>query len=553
MARGIDLTLRVVAKSKNQAAVTALEAAFLSTNDVLRKLAGNILVSRRSGQGLEIIFRNFDPTVPDLVALVNENRKRLIPGLQGAIVDKDVTLARRAFRLAYTQNFYEVLPTLTAYCLGPGAQEGGSFSLSYDFLKFLNKYTAALEKNDPSEHQLLYNFLLPEFAKILTQKIKEYRFSKHELTLTVYLRLYPFFAESGVDRDLCLQLWLSNSPVYVAAYRRLVKDSESYLFQLIIRCLERLNPPPIIPQIISERADIPFLASLFRSIKKPLSLELKTNLANLPPLAWVNQIDSYLDQFDPEAQCGLVLLVQNMALTEDQIQTVLLKIFEHGNGEGRVAALSALVTFQGARIDRLIWDAAGDEDPMVQIEALTQLNMREIPNAMSRIMQFVESPYEAVRDTIQRLFPNFRFNRFMEMFDQLDEGNRRHMFNIVRHLDKQTPKELSKMLNLGEPMDRAKALLCIDFNSREIVPLVEDALCDTLVRDEVSQLRRKAAELLVAGNRSESRSTLVQALHRDENPDVRAAAKTSLENRPTQWQQGGEEQGDTSQSSSLGS
>jgi hypothetical protein len=119
-------------------------------------------------------------------------------------------------------------------------------------------------------------------------------------------------------------------------------------------------------------------------------------------------------------------------------------------------------------------------------------------------------------------------------------------------LDKQTPKELSKMLTIGEPMVRAKALLCIDY-CREIVPLIEDALCGTLAQDELPQLRRKAAELLVAGNRDESRSTLVQALHRDENPDVRAAAKTSLENRPVQWQQNGEEQGGAAQSSSLGS
>jgi len=552
MSRGIDLTLKVIAKSKNQAAVGMLESAFLSSSGIMRQLAGRILVSRRSGRGLEVIIRCFDPTDTDLVTLVNENRKGLIQGLQGAIVDKDFALVQKAYRLAYTQNFYEVLPTLTAYCLGPGIQEGNAHFLNNSLLKFLNKYSAALEKNDPGEHQLLYNFLLPEFSKILVQKIKEYRFTKQELTLSVYLRLYPFFAEAGVDRDLYLQLWLSNSPVYVSTYRRLIKESEPYLFHLIFRCLERLNPPPIVPQVISERDDIPFLDSFFKSIKKPLSLELKKNLADLSPPTWINQIDSFLSQLGPESQCGLVLLLQNLKLPEDKVQAVLLTIFERGHGEGRVAALSAFATFSGPKIDRLIWDAAEDEDPMVQIEALTQLNSREIFNGMSRIMQFVDSPHEAVQNTIQKLLPNFRFNKFMQTFDQLDEGNRRRIFHVVRHLDKQTPKELTKMLNIGEPMVRAKALLCIDY-TRELVPLVEDALCDALASDELPQLRRKAAELLVAGHRDESRSTLVQAFHRDASPDVRAAAKTSLENRPIHWQQIGEEQDDSSQSSSLGS
>jgi hypothetical protein len=536
MARGIDLTLQVIAKSKNRAAVGVLEAAFRSTSEAVRKLAGSILVSRKSGQGLEAIIQNFDPSDPELVKLVNHNRDKLIPGLHGAIVDKDIAFARQAFRLAYTQGFYEVLPTLATYCLGPGSQDKSGLSLNTDFLKFLNKYAESLAHNDPVEHHLLYNLILPEFSKILVQKVKEYRFTRHELTLTVYLRLYPFFSEAGVDRDLYLQLRLSNSPVYVAAYRRLLKESEPYVFQFITRCLDRLNPPPVVPQIISERADFPFLTALFKSIKKPLSLELKTNLAALHPLAWVSQIDAFLNQFDTEAQCGLVLLLQNINLKEDELQSHLLKIFEYGKGEGRVAALSALTAFTGAGINRLVWDASGDDDPVVQVEALTQLNAREVPGAASRIMQFVESPHEEVRDTIQKLLPNFRFNRFMQTFEQLDDERRRRMFNVVAKLDKQTPAELSKMLSVGEPILKAKALLCIDY-CRDIVPLVEDALCDVLQHGETPLMRCKAAEHLVAGKRDESRTTLVQALHRDGSPEVRAAAKNSLEKRPTYWQQ----------------
>jgi hypothetical protein len=535
MARGIDLTLRVIANSKNRAAAGLLESAFHSTSEAVRKLAGTILVSRRSGQGLETIIRSFSPSDSDLVKLVNDNRAQLSPGLKGAIVAEDATLARQAFRLAFTQNFYEVLPTLAAYCLGPGSQETSSRTLNNSFLKFLDKFTAALAKNDPSEHQLLYKFLLPEFSKILVQKIKEYRFNRNEFTLTVYLRLYPFFSEVGIDRDLYLQLRLTSSPVYVAAYRRLLKDSESYLFRFITQCMDRLNPPPIVPQIVAGRADIPFLTALFKSIKKPLTLEQKTNLANLPPLAWVGQISAFLSEFDAEAQCGLVLLLQNISLTENELRSYLAQIFEFGIGEGRATALSVLAALPGTNIDRLIWDAAADEDPAVQMEALTHLNARAIPNATSRIMQFVESPHEEVRNTIHKLLPNFRFNRFMQTFDQLDDESRRRMFNVVKQLDKQTPAELTKMLASGEPMTRAKALLCIDY-CRDVVLLVEDALCEVLTRDEMSKLRCRAAEQLVAGQRDESRTALVQAMHRDESPEVRAAAKTSLANRPTYWQ-----------------
>ena len=534
MTRGVGLTFQVLAKSKNQAAVSLLESAFHSTNAIVRKLAGNVLVSRRSGRGLEAIIRHFDVSDLDLVELVNSNRAKLMPGLHGAIVNKDAELARQAIRLAYSQNFYEVLPTLAAYYLGPGSQDKSGVSFHGDFLKFLDKYTAALDENDPAEHHVLYNIVLPEFTKILVQKIKNYRYTRHELTLTVYLRLYPFFTDAESGHDLYLQLRLSNSPVFVAAYRRLLQESEPYVFQIITRCLDRLNPPLLIPLIISERADIPFLVALFKSIKPPLTLELKTNLAKLPSLPWINQIDSFVNQFDEDAQCGLVVLLQNVHQEAEELQAHLLKVFEYGKGAGRAAALSALAPFSGANIDRLVWDAAEDADPAVQIEALTQLNSRNIPNTTARIMQFVESPHEEVRDTIKKLLPNFRFSRFMQTFDHLDDEQRRRMFDVVRNLDRQTPDELMQMLQANEPLLKAKALLCIDY-CREIVPLVEEALCDILVNSEMPTLRSKAAEQLVAGQQDMSRSTLVQALHRDVNPGVRAAARKSLEDRPIKW------------------
>lgn len=539
MTRGIDLTLQVIARSKNQAAAGLLETAFQSTSTTVRKLAGKILVSRRTGQGLEAIIRHFDPADPEKVELVNSHRERLISGLYGAIVHEDPTLARQAFRVAYTQKFYEVLPTLAAYCLGPGRQDKSGLSLNADFLKFLDRYTESLENNDPVEHQLLYNTVLPEFVRILVQKVQEYRVSRHELILTVYLRIYPFLSEAGNDRELYLQLRLPNSPVHIAVYRRLIKESDTYLFQFIKRCLDRLNPPPIIPQIIAERAAPPFLESVFRCIKKPLSLEIKANLANLPPLTWISQIDSFLSQIDADAQCGLVLLLQNIKLKDEELQTYLLKIFEHGKEEGRVAALSALAAFSGAEINRLVWDASGDDDPSVQIEALTQLNTREIPGAASRIIQFAESPHEEVRNTIHRLLPSFRFGRFMQTFDHLDDEHRRRMFNIVRLLDKHTPRELQKILSTGEPILKAKALLCLDY-CKEVIPLVEDALCDVLMEGEVPALRCKAAAFLAAGQRESSRAVLVQSLHRDASAEVRDAAKKSLESRPTYWKQDGE-------------
>jgi hypothetical protein len=64
---------------------------------------------------------------------------------------------------------------------------------------------------------------------------------------------------------------------------------------------------------------------------------------------------------------------------------------------------------------------------------------------------------------------------------------------------------------------------------------LEDAVCEVLSKGENPALRCKAAQLLANGNRELSRSLLVQSLHRDPNPEVREAAKKTLEKRPPTW------------------
>ncbi len=260
---------------------------------------------------------------------------------------------------------------------------------------------------------------------------------------------------------------------------------------------------------------------------------MKANLAALPRLEWLNDIRSLLDQLDEAVQPGLVLLVQNLDLPTAETLSALINIVHYGRPKGRAAALEMLEKYSGERVDEVIWESAGDADPTVQVVALKQLEKRNQPNAHSRIMQFVDSPDEKVRKTVQELLPNFRLPRLLSGFDQMNDNQRRSAFNLVRKLDAGAIDELARMLIIGQPVDKAKALLCIGYG--DLVPQLEDALCDVLTDDKTPAIRAKAAELLAGGRRELSRSTLVQALHRDSAPEVRTAAKTSLENRPVNW------------------
>ncbi|MDR3232750.1 MAG: hypothetical protein LBT46_03645 [Planctomycetaceae bacterium] len=528
MAGGIDLTFQVLKRTQNQSADKLLETAFKSSNEEIRRLAGISLISRRGGSGIDTIIRDFEPGDTFLTGLISDNRAKMIPGLRSAVVSPDPVLAKQAFRLAYALEIYEVLPSMFTFCFWSGGQDKHLQQRQNDMLKFSDKYIQALERNEPHERHLLFNTLFPEIVKTIRSKAKDFRQDSSELTLSVFLRFYPFFTDA--ESDLKQILRIASAPLYLAAYRRLLTDSSPYLFQFIVRCLDKFNPPPLVLQVLSKRFDTKFLSAVFKRIKEPLPMEIKTNIAALPPVEWLEQIGSVFNQFDGEALQGLVTFLQHLPMSDDELEAALLRIFYHGQGEGRTAAFNALKPIKNDKINRVIWDAADDSDPDIQAEALTELNSRNLPGAGSRIIQFASSPHVRVRETIQKLLPNFKLVWFMDVFDKLDDVRRRQMFDVVRNLDDKTGEKLSVMLEAGDEVAKSRALICLNY-CNDLVPKAEKSLCWLLLNGEKAELRRQSAEILVAGMSDESRSALVQAFHRDADADIRNAAKTALENR----------------------
>jgi HEAT repeat protein len=427
--------------------------------------------------------------------------------------------------------FFEIIPSLLSIFQDQESTEDIQNSLAEKIQKLVEKFVNALEERK-NRHRL-YDVILPEIVSILTRGLKNYHRNDPDLLLLVSLQLYSFLTEERAAGLLQL-LKRPSSMLSGTIHRVLSSKKDPFIFRFLVQCLDKNDPPPLALSVLSKRTDLPFITFFLSNLKNPLSETIKSNLAQIPPLSWLNAPQNLLNQLNEEAQSGMVELVQNLNFSETEIQSKLIDIFHHGKGKCRLDALTLLATFSGERIDQLIWDAGGDSDPNVQAEALSLLSKRNIPNASSRILQFANSPNDLVRETIQKLLPNFRFSRFFDTFDQLKEEQRRMLFNVVKMLDSQTVDELANILVIGEPKSKAKALLCIEYG--KLVPALEDALCSVLAKGELPLLRSKAAELLAEGRRELSRSTLVQSLHRDVAPEVRAAAKKSLENRPTSWE-----------------
>ncbi|MDR2706913.1 MAG: hypothetical protein LBC02_14135 [Planctomycetaceae bacterium] len=531
MASSINITTQILALSKNKSAIPLLEKALDSSSKEVRKSAGNQLMNLTGLKNVWKLINKFDPSDEIIINIFNAHREKVFSALRAAITGDDPYLVRNAFRVIYTQRYFEILPIMLTTFLDQDRSEEEDTSLSEGILKLTEKYVQALEER--KNRKRLNEIILPEIVSILFRGLKDFRRNDPDLFILVFLQLYPFIINK--HSALTKLLYLPSSIFYGTLHHFLLSGRESYIFRFIVYCLDNPNPPPVVLTVFSKRFDIPFIAYLLKNIEKPISISLKNNLVAAQPIEWLNPFRSLLDRLDEQAQIGLVTFVQNIGLPENEIQIKLLDLFHYGKNKGRLEALMALSQFSGTEINQFIWDAGGDTDPKIQANALELLSKRNIQNANFRILQFANSPHEIVRETIQKLLPDFRLSRFFEMFDQLTEEQRRSMFNVVKMLDSQIIDELSQILIVGEPRDQAKALLCIDYGAM-ILPL-EDSLCGVLAKGELAAIRAKAAELLATGQRDLSRSTLVQALHRDPDPTVRATAKNSLEKRPPQWEQ----------------
>lgn len=527
MGKGIETTLRVLGKSKNKSAAKLLDAALASSLDAIRKPAGHEIISSRSGRGISELIRRFSPGNEEFLELIQEHRAKWISPLRAAIVSKDRELSRNALRIANTQKFFELIPSLLEVYMDRGEESDG---LDDTIMKMVVKYAAALEER--RNRRFLHGQLLPEVLKSVSKGIKDFHRNDPVLVLKILIAIYPYIPE---DEKVAIGLFRSPMhPAYQSLYRLLLTGNDSFLYAFVFYCLDNDDPEPLAVSVFSKRTDSRFLSFFFKKVLESFSGELKRNLEKLPAPAWLGELEGLLPGLDADAQRGLVLLVRNMNLPRSEIQVALLKVFAKGKTGGRLDALSVLAEEPGEFGERFLWNATEVSDPEVRIAALNLLRKKNVPKATSRILRYVDSPDESVRKAVRNLLPEFRFSRFLETFDLMNETQRQAMFHLVQKVDPQTIDELARMLVLGDPMDKAKALLCVGYG--DLSNRLEESLCVVLAEGETPLLRAKAAELLAHCRRELSRGALVQAFHRDPAPEVRDAARTGLEKRPAPWE-----------------
>jgi hypothetical protein len=359
--------------------------------------------------------------------------------------------------------------------------------------------------------------------------------SYHENDPDIIFRILIYFHPYFHDDFEMLRDYLFNTsiPAYAGLEKFVLSVVDNRIFEIIFEQMNERDPFPFTLTAFSKRCDSAFLSYIFKRLSESATDTMRVNIQGLKRLEWVVDAGKYIAGWSDEVQLGYLQVVRKLNISAINLSAMLLDVFRLGKAKARIVALAEIAKIAGEPVDQLIWKAAEDSDPNIQIAALHLLKRRNVPNATLRILQFANSQNADVRNTVQSLIPEIKLSNFLDAFESLNEEQRIRRFQVIYASNPAVVEELKSVLLLGEPIMKAKGLICVEYGN--LISPMEDIIGDILSKGETPALRCKAAQLLANGNRELSRSLLVQSLHRDPSPEVRETAKKSLEKRPPTW------------------
>jgi hypothetical protein len=294
--------------------------------------------------------------------------------------------------------------------------------------------------------------------------------------------------------------------------------------RLLLSYLEDPFAPLAAMQIMVRRRDVAFLRRLLRKIGAEPTPVVRLNLKRIESIPWMQVNFTLLDALGDHEQPGAVQLVALSGIPRQLAFECVAYMLRHGGLAGRRAAAKALAQFRGPGADDMVLRTLDDEDAHVRAAAAAQLRDRGVPGAIQRLLVMLDSPHEVEREAAHTGLGEFRFDRYLTLFDTLSSDARRATGLLVKQIDTHTLTALKNELIAAARSRRKRALeMCLAMG------LVEESIAEiaALLRDDDQFLRIEAIRVLATCDCTTTRHALRDSLV-DTHPLVQEAAELAL-------------------------
>jgi hypothetical protein len=518
----LQRTFHVLATTANACAETTLIAGLDSRWAEVAASAARAILVRNSASGQKAILDRW-PVLGGLIAPVLMH----FPGRMTAVLaqrleNPDPEQARIALRAAIDIGEYDIisklLPALEARRSSVHLElEAALTSLTTQLFEEVHGRRSYQNRRDP---QLARMRVVNELESSLG------RFDRHRnsIILTCFLSLAS--RENSSVIRLLSQSSLG-SLIQQEAVKLLRSSELPGVMRLLASFLDDSSAPLIGLQIAAQRTDAPFVEECLRRIESGDREQLSRNLKKAPQWQWLEK--------GPEAWASLYESEQSTAVSWCMLSNMdagrklnaIRWILAKGRVGARIRAAESLAEFQGEEANSLVLQHLGDTDARVRAALLSQLRERQLPGAVSRLIASLVDTDPHVRKAVQKQLPEFKFRRYLDLFDSMDPAAQQANGKIVKRVDPEWRRQLENELKAEMRLRRLRGLRIAQF--MEAGAEVFQAVLP-FAADEEALTRKEAIIVLGQSDAVQAVAALRQALM-DPNVTVRQAAEEILKSK----------------------
>jgi HEAT repeat protein len=517
MPRGLAITLEVLRTTTNCAATSALVAGLGVSKQSIREDVLAALIGRHDEAATLEVLRRWPALADRWKAQVADRPGWLSSAIHSAIQIRDASLYAAACQAAIDTHDFDQIPQLVAAAEDAANRDGSlaamaTLELAEGLADALGGPRDYRQRRDP---QLQRQHVLAS----LERSAAEFNRHRHQPLLEAFLLLAG--RENAVLKR-CLQS--PGDRNFKPLVTTLEESTRQSVIRLLLSYLDDPHAPLAALQIIARRHDITFVRHFLRKVGADPAPVVRGNLKRIDSIAWLHENFQMLDALSDADQPGVAALAAASNLPRARALQTVAYLLRHGKAAGRRVAARTLAEFEGPEADNLALQALGDEDPLVRAAIAEQLRGRNVPGAVNRLIQLLDSRHEAERKAAEGSLSEFRFTRYLAAFDSLTPEARFTTGLLVKRIDAQSLPLLREEL-LAESRGRRKRGLEIAASFAAADELT-DALA-VVLNDPDPFLRVEAVRVLAMDDSPQIRDLLRTALL-DDSPLVQDAAELAL-------------------------
>ena len=491
---GLKTTLAVLGQTKNDAAIPVLMAAMDAPSLAIQSGSMQALLERRGPTGPRELLKRWHKLSERWKKAATEKVGKITGAIRDAILTGDEQMVRNACDAVMWIRDYDFVPLLVNAALdvsNPQSELSAETVLALcECLCEELATTRDYKRRDPqAARQHVVSALEP-----VADRFDQY---KNKMLLEAFLMLAN--CENPVLNRI---LEHPHDPAYATLMHLLSSSPRPGVMRLLLNYMD-IDAPSSIYSVLARRSDLTFVRHFLRRFASGIRPSARSYLKRVESFGWLNDGGKLLAALDDDEQRGAIRLAMASGMSRLQAFAIIRAVLNSPNAATRRFAAEHLGAFRGTEANELILQTLQDEDPVVQSHVVGLLRDHNIPGAVNTLTGLLDSPNETVRDAVRANLSEYTLQRFLVVYDSLDDESRRERGAFVKRVDPDAISDLTAELQSDSRSRRRRAVevaLAIDAVmdvEHELVRLLNDD--DHVVRGSAESALQHCASAVGRG------------------------------------------------------